>query len=129
MVYRVLALSSTAQLSGKSNESLAGSVCRRVVFFHLFLRYYRGDVLERLSFNQVDQFHSHCITAGLPNFAHADADHLTASGDEHYFIRIVDRKGPDHIPGSIARLHRDDALAAARLSSIGIKPCSLPDSV
>src|ERR1700732_1882967 len=102
---------------------------RRLAFFHLLLGNYWSDVLEIFSFDEIDEFDSHCVTASLPDFAHSDPNHLAASGDQHHFIRFVDCKSPDDVARSVTGLHRDDPLAAPRLSPISVKACSFPDSV
>src|SRR5207237_1374835 len=69
--------------------------------------------LKTILLVQVDQFDPLRVTAGFTNVFDGDSDHLSADGDEHDLVLILDGQGADDSARAVIGFHGDDALAPA----------------
>ena len=67
--------------------------------------------------------------AGLADVRDANPDALALAGHEHDFVRFRHRDGADDFAGLGGAFHRDDAFAAAILSSVVFEGGPLADAV
>src|SRR5918992_1496449 len=89
--------------------------------FRLFLVFFLGQPRQRdhsFALFHIDKTHTLCVAADDSNVSHAQPNNLTIIGDKHQLIVVGYLLSSDDATGFLRGLHRDDALAAARLETI-----------